>query len=117
MLWMGTRGTAASTRWVARLGVLSLLSSIILGEFDFASSFFLLHTRFWELAAGVLLAQSELLIQAVAAHETQDQTASKRDAREILPVASQSCFVLFSPWERETLDGSGTPLSAMAASF
>jgi peptidoglycan/LPS O-acetylase OafA/YrhL len=64
MLWLGSKGSAGSVRWVARLGVLSLLATIILSNFDFAASFFLLHTRFWELAAGVILAQAELRMHA-----------------------------------------------------
>jgi peptidoglycan/LPS O-acetylase OafA/YrhL len=84
MLWLGAKGTEASIRWVARLGALSLLSTIILSDFDYASSFYLLHTRFWELAAGVLLAQAELRIQAAAQRRAGIQFASKRNAREIL---------------------------------
>jgi peptidoglycan/LPS O-acetylase OafA/YrhL len=64
MLWLGSVGSAGSVRWVARLGALSLLATIILSNFDYAASFYLLHTRFWELAAGVVLAQAELLIRA-----------------------------------------------------
>jgi len=60
MLWLGSKGSASSVRWVARLGVLSLLATIVLSNFDYPGSFYLLHARFWELAAGVVLAQPEL---------------------------------------------------------
>jgi peptidoglycan/LPS O-acetylase OafA/YrhL len=60
MLWLGSVASAASVRWVARLGALSLFATILLGNFDYDASFYLLHTRFWELAAGVVLAQAEL---------------------------------------------------------
>jgi peptidoglycan/LPS O-acetylase OafA/YrhL len=84
MLWLGTRGTAGSIRWVARLGALSLLSTIILSDVDYVGSFYLLHTRFWELAAGVLVAQAGLRMQAHAQLQAGIQSVSKRDAREIL---------------------------------
>jgi peptidoglycan/LPS O-acetylase OafA/YrhL len=84
MLWLGTRGTAGTTRWVARLGALSLLSTIVLSDFDYVGSFYLLHTRFWELAAGVLLAQAEL--------RTGIQPASKCNAREILLFCAATVF-------------------------
>jgi peptidoglycan/LPS O-acetylase OafA/YrhL len=84
MLWLGTTGRAGSIRWVARLGALSLLSTIILSDFDFVGSFYLLHTRFWELAAGVLLAQAEL--------RTGIQSVSKRNAREILLFCAAAVF-------------------------
>jgi peptidoglycan/LPS O-acetylase OafA/YrhL len=64
MLWLGSKGSVGSVRWVARLGALSLLATIVLSNFDYSGSFYLLHTRFWELAAGVVLAQVELRIRA-----------------------------------------------------
>ena len=64
MLWLGSKGSEGSVRWVARLGVLSLLATMALSNFDYAGSFYLLHTRFWELAAGVILAQAELRMHA-----------------------------------------------------
>jgi peptidoglycan/LPS O-acetylase OafA/YrhL len=64
MLWWGSKDSAASVRWVARFGALSLLATIALSNFNYAGSFYLLHTRFWELAAGVVLAQAELRMQA-----------------------------------------------------
>jgi peptidoglycan/LPS O-acetylase OafA/YrhL len=83
LLWLGTRGTAGSIRWVARLGALSLLATILLSNFDYVASFYLLHTRFWELAAGVVLAQVELSMLAHA-QPGEKLSASKRDLREIL---------------------------------
>jgi peptidoglycan/LPS O-acetylase OafA/YrhL len=64
MLWLGSVASAASVRWVARLGALSLFATILLSNFDYDASFYLLHTRFWELAAGVVLAQAELRMHA-----------------------------------------------------
>ena len=83
MLWLGTRGATGSIRWVARLGALSLLATICLSDFDYAASFYLLHTRFWELAAGVVLAQSELRIHAYPWQQVEQTSASKHDVREI----------------------------------
>jgi peptidoglycan/LPS O-acetylase OafA/YrhL len=110
MLWLGTKGAAGSIRWVARLGALSLLSTIILSEFDYVGSFYLLHTRFWELAAGVLLAQAELRMQVRAHQQGGIQSVSKRDAREILlfSLAIVFCSVLAleasgARWEWDTV--------------
>jgi peptidoglycan/LPS O-acetylase OafA/YrhL len=114
MLWLGTKGTAGSIRWVARLGALSLLSTIVLGEFDFAGSFYLLHTRFWELAAGVLLAQAELRMQARERQQAVTQSVRKRDAYEILvfcAVAVFCCVLAFGAndlrWEWNTVVSDG----------
>lgn len=110
MLWLGAKGTEASVRWVARLGALSLLSTIILSDFDYASSFYLLHTRFWELAAGVLLAQAELWVQAPVQQRGGIPLASKRSAREIVvfSIAVVACCALAlgareSPWGWNTV--------------
>jgi peptidoglycan/LPS O-acetylase OafA/YrhL len=84
LLWIGTKGTSGSIRWVARLGVLSLLATIVVGDRNYASSFYLLHTRFWELAAGVILAQAELRTTAHANSQKTVQSASKRDITEVL---------------------------------
>jgi peptidoglycan/LPS O-acetylase OafA/YrhL len=83
LLWVGTRGTAGSIRWVARLGVLSLLATILLGNYNYASSFYLLHTRFWELAAGVALAQAELCMRAKSQQQFENRLALKRGINEI----------------------------------
>jgi peptidoglycan/LPS O-acetylase OafA/YrhL len=95
LLWVGTRGTAGSIRWVACLGVLSLLATILLGNYDYASSFYLLHTRFWELAAGVALAQAELCMRAKSQQQFENRLALKcsiNDAR--LPVAASLAGIL-----------------------
>jgi peptidoglycan/LPS O-acetylase OafA/YrhL len=106
MLWMGTTGKKGSIRWVARLGALSLLATMFLSDFDYASSFYLLHTRFWELAVGVVLAQIGLHAPAKAQQQRGIYPASKRDGREILIFCSMIVFgavlVLGSgdaPWE------------------
>jgi peptidoglycan/LPS O-acetylase OafA/YrhL len=83
MLWISSKGTAGSIRWVARLGALSFLAAIYLSNFNYISSFYLLHTRFWELAAGVLLAQAELLLQTRWYQQDKIQCASRRDTLEI----------------------------------
>jgi peptidoglycan/LPS O-acetylase OafA/YrhL len=84
MLWFGTKDSVASVRCVARLGALSLLATIFLGDFEYVGSFYLLHTRFWELAAGVVLAQAELRMLTHARHYAGAGAASKRNNREIL---------------------------------
>jgi peptidoglycan/LPS O-acetylase OafA/YrhL len=83
-LWISAKGLTGSIRWVARLGALSLLATIILSNFDYTASFYLLHTRFWELAAGVVLAQAEFRMVAHAQQRGGIGSASKRDIREIL---------------------------------
>lgn len=123
MLWLGTKGTAGSIRWVGRLGALSLLSTIILRDFDYAGSFYLLHTRFWELAAGVLLAQTELRMRSGAQQQAGTKSGSKRDAHEILlfslPIVFCSVLALGASdarWEWNTVasDG-GLALTIIAA--
>jgi len=91
MLWLGARGSAASVRWVARLGALSLLSTILLSEIDSAASFYLLHSRFWELAAGVVLAQCELQMNARAL-QGPIRSARERYVREILAFSLAMVF-------------------------
>jgi peptidoglycan/LPS O-acetylase OafA/YrhL len=81
LLWLGTYGSRGSIRWVARLAALSLVATIILGSSDYAASFYLLHTRFWELGAGVVLAQAELRFRANST--VVSQNAPDRDVREI----------------------------------
>jgi peptidoglycan/LPS O-acetylase OafA/YrhL len=89
MLWLGGKG---SVRWVARLGVLSLLASIVLSNFDYAASFYLLHTRFWELAAGVVLAQAELRMQERRLLPSDIRYAFAGNPREALVVAATTVF-------------------------
>jgi peptidoglycan/LPS O-acetylase OafA/YrhL len=83
VLWISAKGLTGSIRWIARLGALSLLATILLSNFDYNASFYLLHTRFWELAAGVVLAQAELRMVAHA-QRGRIRSPSKRDVREIL---------------------------------
>ncbi len=83
VLWISAKGLTGSVRWVARLGALSLLATILLSNFDYNASFYLLHTRFWELAAGVVLAQAELRI-VDHAQRGRIRSLAKRDVREIL---------------------------------
>jgi peptidoglycan/LPS O-acetylase OafA/YrhL len=110
MLWLGSVGSAASVRWVARLGILSLLATIVLSNFDYAASFYLLHTRFWELAAGVVLAQTELRMRACRQLPSDNRHAFAGNAREVLAFCAATVFccvvVLGSSephWEREDL--------------
>src|SRR5271156_3436904 len=84
ILWVSTSRASASIRWVARLGGLSLLTTIFLGNIEYAATFFLLHARFWELACGVVLAQAELRICVSAGPQTPLGARSRRDIREIL---------------------------------
>jgi peptidoglycan/LPS O-acetylase OafA/YrhL len=92
MLWIGSKGTSGSVRWVARLGALSFLATIFLSDFDYISSFYLLHTRFWELGAGVVLAQAELLVHAQLQQQCKIQWASRRDILEIQLFCSLIAF-------------------------
>ncbi|MGH8318091.1 MAG: acyltransferase family protein [Steroidobacteraceae bacterium] len=57
LLWLGSRGRSASARWVVWLSVASLIWTVLRPE----PSFYLLDTRFWELGAGVLLANLALM--------------------------------------------------------
>jgi peptidoglycan/LPS O-acetylase OafA/YrhL len=97
MLWMGMTGTAGSIRWVTRLGILSLLMTIVLSNFDYAASFYLLHTRFWELATGVALAQAQLRISA-ARLQGEAHSIAKRDVREILVYCITCIFAAVLVW-------------------
>lgn len=92
MLWLGSKGSAGSVRWVARAGALSLLATIALSDFDFSGSFYLLHTRFWELAAGVVLAQAELRTHAQRHLLAGAQSAFAANAREILAYSVVTAF-------------------------
>jgi peptidoglycan/LPS O-acetylase OafA/YrhL len=93
MLWLATKGTAGSIRWVGRLGALSLLTTIVISNFDYVGSFYLLHTRFWELAAGVVLAQAELRTQA---HELRHAAAAPISTGDIREILFYSIAILFS---------------------
>jgi peptidoglycan/LPS O-acetylase OafA/YrhL len=91
MLWLGSVASAASIRWVARLGALSFFATIVLSNFDYDASFYLLHTRFWELAAGVVLAQTELRMHAL--HVTSDtRYAIASSAWEVRVFAAATVF-------------------------
>src|ERR1700678_749981 len=93
MLWIGSRGLHGSVRCVARLGALSLLATIILGNSDYAASFYLLHTRFWELGAGVVLAQAELRTQALGQPSKDTRrTAFSDNVTEILIFSVATIF-------------------------
>jgi peptidoglycan/LPS O-acetylase OafA/YrhL len=120
MLWLASVDSAASVRWVARLGALSLFATIILSNFDYAASFYLLHTRFWELAAGVVLAQAELRTQAT--HLPSDiRHAFAGNVREVLVFAALTVFICIvvmgsseQRWERDAVfRDSGLILAAM----
>jgi len=56
----GAKRHSGSIRWWRAWAVVALLSTIILSGFDYAGSFYLLHTRFWELAAGVYTGPSRV---------------------------------------------------------
>lgn len=60
LLWLGAASERRPMAWVARLGWLSLLALLFCYDLHPSSSFYLLHTRFWELAAGVALGRFEL---------------------------------------------------------
>ncbi len=93
MLWIGSRGASGSASWVARLGMLSLLVLIVLSNFDYSASFYLLHTRFWELAAGVVLAQGELRICARDHLPSDVRYAFAGNVREVIVIAATAAFI------------------------
>jgi len=66
VLWWGSRARTVNIFWVVRLGFLSLLTLLFASDIHANSSFYLLHTRFWELAAGVLIGYFELHWSALA---------------------------------------------------
>jgi peptidoglycan/LPS O-acetylase OafA/YrhL len=110
MLWLGSKGSAGSVRWVARLGALSLLATIVLSNFDYSGSFYLLHTRFWELATGVVLAQAELRSRA---HGRMPE-GIRSNAREIEVFSLMTvlfCFLVLGSsdhrWELDALTRDG----------
>jgi len=110
MLWLGSKGAAGSVRWVARLGALSLLATIVLSNFDYSGSFYLLHTRFWELAAGVVLAQAELRTHAHRHLLTGARSALAVNVREILAFSVATVFFAFvvlgssnQRWQRDVV--------------
>ena len=109
MLWIGSKDSTGSIRWVARLGALSFLTAIFLSDFDYISSFYLLHTRFWELATGVALAQVELRLHAQSQQRYPIQWASGRD---ILEIRLFSFLIVFA--SILALGGSGSRLGGEA---
>lgn len=110
ILWLGSKGLSGSVRWVARCGALSLLATIALSKFDYAATFYLLHTRFWELAAGVVLAQAELRLNERRLVPSHASYAMAGYTREVLAFAAAIVFfcivVLGSSeqrWERDVI--------------
>jgi peptidoglycan/LPS O-acetylase OafA/YrhL len=104
LLWLGTVGSRGSIRWVARLAALSLIATMVLVSSDYAASFYLLHTRFWELGAGVILAQAELRFSANAS--VAGQNPRKRDVREITAwctLLTLSAIVVLGATEQRSL--------------
>jgi len=103
MLWLGSLASAPSVRWVARLGTLSLFATIFLGSFDYDATFYLLHTRFWELAAGVVLAQAELRMHARKQLRSDSRSAFAGNTREVLLFAAATlllCIVVLGASEQ-----------------
>jgi peptidoglycan/LPS O-acetylase OafA/YrhL len=120
MLWLGNKGKSGSVRWVARLGAMSLLATIALSNFDYAASFYLLHTRFWELAAGVVLAQAELRMHPRRLSDTGDGFGG--NAREILVFAAATMFTCMlvvgsseHGWEQDVIFRDGGLILASAS--
>jgi peptidoglycan/LPS O-acetylase OafA/YrhL len=121
LLWLGSARSAPSVRWVARLGVLSLLATIVLSNRNFAASFYLLHTRFWELAAGVVLAQAELRMHAGVRQPLDNRYAAVGNTREGLVFCAATLFICIlvlgsgeQRWERDTLTRDGGLIVAIA---
>jgi peptidoglycan/LPS O-acetylase OafA/YrhL len=124
LLWLSTTRGAGSIRWVARLGALSLLTTIFLNNFEYPASFYLLHTRFWELACGVILAHAELRVNANARPQQPRGSASRRHIREII-IFSIAMMVLAiiqfgyvgprSGWQRFPMDSGAVLVFAIGA--
>ena len=93
MLWASKGHVSGSIRWVARLGGMSLLATVFLSNQEYPATFYLLHTRFWELACGVLLAQAELRMIAGSLSQEPTQIATRRESREILLFAAAIILV------------------------
>ncbi len=60
LLWAGLKLEGRPMAWITRLGAVSLLLTLFFSAIYPDSSFYLIHTRFWELAAGVALGAFEL---------------------------------------------------------
>ena len=123
MLWLGSVAPAASVRWVARFGALSLFATIILSNFDYDASFYLLHTRFWELAAGVVLAQAELRMHARTHLPADIRYTFAGNVREVFFFSAAAvflCIVLLGSseqrWERNVVfrDGGLITIAVLA---
>jgi peptidoglycan/LPS O-acetylase OafA/YrhL len=103
LLWLGSRGNHGSIRWVAWLGVASLLITV----FSPTPSFYLLSTRFWELGVGVTTGYLAMPRSALAG----DATASgKMHYREIVACASVLMFAAalayeskVQPWRHDSV--------------
>ncbi|HXZ58893.1 MAG TPA: acyltransferase family protein [Steroidobacteraceae bacterium] len=87
LLWLGARGRDASVRWVGRASLVSLLILLI----EPMPSFFLLHTRFWELGAGVATGYLSLKAAALGRGTL---AVSKARYRELLLWALALMFVV-----------------------
>jgi peptidoglycan/LPS O-acetylase OafA/YrhL len=107
LLWLGSRGRHASITWVARAAVLSLL----LIECARSPDFFMLHSRFWELGAGVTLGYLSLNGAAVL----QGSAVLRRATRLEVSVAGFAViFAALLPLEAK-FQGSGDLLPVAAA--
>jgi len=81
LLWLGARGGRVPVRWALWLSVGSLLVTVCAP----LPSFYLLHTRFWELGVGVTLGYLQLRSAAPPAGAS---TLGSMSPREILACAS-----------------------------
>jgi len=87
MIWVSSRHASGSVRWVARLAGASLLVNVFISNMEYPATFYLLHTRFWELGSGVLLAQAELRFIARGLPKPPSEIDARRERREILVFA------------------------------
>jgi peptidoglycan/LPS O-acetylase OafA/YrhL len=67
LLWLGAASGGRTMAWVYRACAASLLWTIVFAGLDEVSSFYLLHTRFWELGAGLALAHAHVTAAAGSA--------------------------------------------------
>ncbi len=119
LLWLGVVTERRPMAWVARLGVLSLLLLLFCYDLNPSSSFYLIHTRFWELAAGIALGRFELARRASAQGAGPDRGRAIEALLAAAALVVASVVVLGATQGKSTRDawtaGSGLALVFAAA--
>jgi peptidoglycan/LPS O-acetylase OafA/YrhL len=103
LLWLGARRHGPAVAWFARLGALSLLWIVAFADLTSAASFYFLHSRFWELAAGVCLAHfSVATLPGSQASPGERRPAVRREILAWLFVTAFLCILLLCSYDRPT---------------